>query len=121
MDLASRQASAGVILESAFTSIPAMAASLYPWLPVRLLSRYRYNNLDKIGLITSPLLIIHSREDEIIPYSQGKELYAHACQPKQFLELKGGHNDGSHVSHDIYTETLERFLQAILPASGKPD
>jgi uncharacterized protein len=117
-DLASQQASAGVILESAFTSIPALAASLYPWLPTRLLSRYHYNNLDKVERITSPLLIVHSRDDEIIPYSQGEELFERANQPKQFLELKGGHNDATHVSRDTYTETLELFLGAILPGSG---
>ena len=44
-ELASQHPSAGVILESAFTSVPDMAASIYPWLPVRLLYRYQYNNL----------------------------------------------------------------------------
>jgi fermentation-respiration switch protein FrsA (DUF1100 family) len=117
-DLASQQPSAGVILESAFTSVPDMAASLYPWLPVRLLARYRYNTLDKIERINSPLLLVHSREDEIIPYAHGEQLFAHANEPKQFLELRGGHNDGNHVSHDIYMETLQQFLEEILPLTG---
>jgi fermentation-respiration switch protein FrsA (DUF1100 family) len=117
-ELASQHPSAGVILESAFTSVPDMAASLYPWLPVRLLSRYRYNNLEKVARITSPLLLVHSRGDEIVPYAHGERLFAHANEPKQFLELHGGHNDGNHVSHDIYTETLGKFLGEILPAAA---
>ena len=117
-ELASQHPSAGVILESAFTSVPDMAASLYPWLPVRLLSRFRYNTLEKVARITSPLLLVHSRGDEIVPYAHGERLFAHANEPKQFLELHGGHNDGNHVSHDIYTETLGQFLGEILPAAA---
>ena len=114
-DLASRNPSAGVILESAFTSVPDMAASLYPWLPVRLLSRYRYNNLDKVERITSPLLVVHSREDGIIPYAHGEQLFAHANEPKRFLELRGGHNGGYHVSRERYTTSMQQFLDEILP------
>jgi hypothetical protein len=120
VDLASRVPSAGVILESAFTSVADMAATLYPWLPARFLVRYRYDSAAKIGRIMSPLLVMHSRDDEIIPFSQGEELFARANQPKRFLQLRGGHNDGNQASHDIYMETLEQFLQVILPASGKP-
>jgi len=117
-ELASQNPSAGVILESAFTSVPDMAASLYPWLPVRLLSRFQYNNLEKVARITSPLLLVHSRGDEIVPYDHGERLFAQANEPKQFLELSGGHNDGNHVSHDIYMETLQRFLDDILPLTS---
>jgi fermentation-respiration switch protein FrsA (DUF1100 family) len=114
-DLASRYCAAAVILESAFTSVPDMAARLYPWLPVRLLSRFQYNNLDKVSRITSPLLIVHSRDDEIVPYEQGERLFEQAREPKQFLELNGGHNDGFYLSHDHYAESLAEFLQWVLP------
>ena len=116
-ELASQNRSAAVILESAFTSVPDMAASIYPWLPVRLLSRYQYNNLEKVSLISSPLLVIHSRADEIVPYVHAERLFAAANEPKQFLELSGGHNDGNHVSHDVYMQTLRRFLERTLPGS----
>ena len=117
-DLASQNLSAGVILESTFTSVPDMAASLYPWLPVRWLSRYQYNNLDKVDRITSPLLVMHSRADEIIPFAHGERLFAHANEPKQFLELNGGHNDGYHVSRKVYVKAMQQFLDEILPQSG---
>ncbi|MCG6899614.1 MAG: alpha/beta hydrolase [Gammaproteobacteria bacterium] len=119
VDLASQVPSAGVILESAFTSVPDMAAHLYPWLPVGFLVRYRYDSAAKIGRISAPVLVIHSHEDEIIPYSQGEKLFTKANEPKRFLELNGGHNDGFQISHEVYRETLVQFLEVILPLTRK--
>ena len=113
-DLATRQPAAGVILESAFTSVPDIAAQLYPWLPVRWLSRYRYNTEKKLADIHSPVLIVHSRDDEIIPYSNGERLYAAANESKLFLELRGGHNDGFMVSGDSYIRGLDVFINEVL-------
>ena len=109
-DLASRQNAAGVILESAFTSVPDIAATLYPWLPVRWMSRYQYNTQKKLADIHSPVLIVHSRDDEIIPYANGERLFAAARDSKQFLELRGGHNDGFMVSGKDYVQGLDSFL-----------
>ncbi|MGB5440217.1 MAG: alpha/beta hydrolase [Gammaproteobacteria bacterium] len=109
-DLASRQDAAAVILESAFTSVPDIAATLYPWLPVRWLSRFRYDTLKKLAAIHSPLLIVHSRDDEIIPFANGERLLAAANEPKQLLKLRGGHNDGFIVSGKTYIDGLESFL-----------
>ena len=120
-DLASQNPSAGVILESTFTSVPDMAASLYPWLPVRWLTRFQYNNLEKVARITSPILVVHSREDEMIPYAHGEQLFARANEPKQFFELHGSHDDGYHVSRTIYTEMLQQFLGEILPPSSNEE
>lgn len=114
-DLASRTKPAAVILESAFTTIPDMAAALYPWLPARLLSRYRYDNRAKIGHIRSPLLIVHGRDDEIIPFSHGRQLFTLANDPKHFLALSGGHNDAQQTSRQVYMEGLQAFLARHLP------
>jgi hypothetical protein len=113
-DLASRTRPAAVILESAFTSVPDMAAGIYPWLPVRLLSRYRYDNLDKMALISAPLLLVHSRQDEIIPFAHGERLFERAREPKQFLEISGGHNDAFLTSRKAYTHGLKTFLDTHL-------
>ena len=113
-DLATRQTAAGVILESAFTSVPDVAAQLYAWLPVRWLSRYQYDTRKKLADIHSPVLIVHSRDDEIIPYSNGERLFEAANEPKQFLELRGGHNDGFMVSGKDYIQGLDTFLGNVL-------
>ncbi|MBC8466839.1 MAG: alpha/beta hydrolase, partial [Deltaproteobacteria bacterium] len=79
-----------LILESCFTSVPDIAADLYPFLPAKLLSRLNYNTKEKLQDVTCPVLIVHSRNDEIIPYKHGRALYAAAKEPKRFLELRGG-------------------------------
>ena len=113
-DLATRAEPAAVILESAFLSVPDMAARIYPWLPVRWLASYRYDNAEKVTRIKRPLLIIHSRRDEIIPFEQGERLFQLANEPKQFLELRGRHNDGFYVSRKAYIQTMSAFLESAI-------
>ncbi|MCD6388356.1 MAG: alpha/beta hydrolase, partial [Desulfobulbaceae bacterium] len=105
---------AALILESCFTSVPDIAADLYPFLPVRLLSRLDYNALEKLENVACPVLIVHSPNDEIIPYKHGRALYAAAKEPKRFLELRGGHNDGFLVTGKAYRDGLDSFLSEIL-------
>lgn len=109
---------AALVMQSAFTSVPELAAGLYPLLPARWLSRFRYDNRHLLGNVDSPVLVIHSREDEIIPYAHGERLFAVAGEPKQFLELRGGHNDGIFVSGALYTNGLRDFLERHLPAQS---
>ena len=113
-DLATRQNPAALILESAFTSVPDVATTLYPWLPVRWLSRYQYDTVKKLANIHHPVLIVHSRDDEIIEFTNGERLFAAANEPKQFLELRGGHNDGFMVSGTGYIQGLEVLLGKVL-------
>jgi fermentation-respiration switch protein FrsA (DUF1100 family) len=109
-ELASHTRPAALILESAFTSVPNMAARLYPWLPVRWLSRYRYDTRRALEATSSPVLIIHSREDDIIPYAEGEQLFAHAREPKRFLKILGGHGNGFLISRDAYERGIDDFL-----------
>ena len=111
-ETALRKGPACLILESTFMSVPAIARKYYPWLPVGLISKYRYATLDKIGLIRCPKLIVHSKEDEIIPFEHGRKIYEKAVPLKEFLEIKGGHNEGFMLSGDAYREGLRRFLEA---------
>ena len=109
-ETALRKGPACLILESTFMSVPAIAKKYYPWLPVGLIAKYRYATVDKIGALRCPKLIVHSREDEIIPFEHGRQLYEKALPPKEFLEIKGGHNEGFMLSGDIYRLGLRRFL-----------
>ena len=92
-----------------------MAAKLYPYLPVRLLSRLHYSTITEIGSVSSPVLVVHSRDDEIIPFSHGERIYAAAGEPRVFLEIRGGHNEGFMLSGRHYIEGLESFLQKYQP------
>lgn len=108
--LANQHLPKALILESSFTSVPDLAAQIYPFLPVRWLAKIRYNTQAHLKSVTCPALIIHSRDDEIIPFAHGRKLFASINAPKQFLELNGGHNDGFLVSGQTYIEGLDRFL-----------
>jgi uncharacterized protein len=108
--LAAREKPRALVLSSTFTSVPDLAAEIYPFLPVRLLSRYEYNTLDALARVNAPMLVAHSKSDDIIPYSHGERLFAAAREPKSFLELSGGHNDGFIFTRPEWVKALGAFL-----------
>jgi fermentation-respiration switch protein FrsA (DUF1100 family) len=108
--LAARVSPRALVLASTFTSLPDLGAEIYPFLPVRLLSRYRYDTRSCIRGVRVPVMVIHSRSDEIVPFHHGEALYAAANEPKSFLEIGGGHNDSSVVERPEWREALGRFL-----------
>lgn len=112
--LAAREQPAAVILESAFTSAPDLGAELMPWLPIRWLLHFEYDTLAAVREIRVPLLVIHSRNDEIVPFRHGREIYAAATPPKAFAEIEGAHNDGFLRSRPQYERALREFLAARL-------
>lgn len=112
--LATEQTPKALIIESGFTSVPDLAAEVYPIFPARKLARFRYSTETFLTSVSCPTLIIHSRDDEIVPFAHGRRLYAVASEPKQFLEIRGGHNDGFVVSGDDYANGLDAFLKAHL-------
>jgi fermentation-respiration switch protein FrsA (DUF1100 family) len=81
-ELASKNKFAGVILESPFTSIADAAKIYYPYLPVNLLLKDRYDSKNKIKKINSPILIMHGKKDNIVPQKMGLELFENANNPK---------------------------------------
>ena len=111
--LAARYQPCAVIIESAFTSVPDMAAQRYPWLPVRLLSTLRFDTVEAAARIQAPVLVVHSEEDDIIPFAHGQKIYAATSEPKAFLRLRGGHNDGFMLDRDNYVAGLQAFLDGL--------
>lgn len=103
----------GLVLESTFTSFDDIGAHYYPWLPVRLFSRFDYNTLGAIKRVVCPVLIIHSPDDEIIPYEFGQKIFAAANDPKQFAGLKGTHNEGFYENADLYKQIWQNWLQQL--------
>ncbi|MDJ0807495.1 MAG: alpha/beta hydrolase [Gammaproteobacteria bacterium] len=102
----------GLILESTFTSVPDMAAALYPWLPVRSLTKAHYDTRSRLASIEIPVLVIHSPDDEIIPYDHGRTLFELAGEPKRFLQLQGDHNYGFMKSLEAYRAGWDEFIEA---------
>jgi fermentation-respiration switch protein FrsA (DUF1100 family) len=116
---AARETPGVLILESAFTSVPDMAAHLYPIFPVRLLSRFQFNTKKSLQSVNCPVLIIHSPDDDIIPYENGLQLYESARLPKQILEIRGDHNEGFLLSGKTYTDGLRKFINSSLTGLQK--
>jgi fermentation-respiration switch protein FrsA (DUF1100 family) len=104
-----------LILASTFTSISDLGAEVYPLLPVRLISRIHYDNRANLQAARVPVLIAHSPGDELIPYAHGRRLFDAAREPKQFLELAGGHNDGFIFMREPWVQALGRFLDQHAP------
>jgi fermentation-respiration switch protein FrsA (DUF1100 family) len=109
-ELAMRKTAGALIIESGFTSIPDLGRKYYPYMPVSLITRFHYATIDKVSSLALPKLFIHSPEDEIIPYEQGRRLYEAAGGPKEFLTLRGDHNEGFLQSGEMYINGLKQFI-----------
>jgi fermentation-respiration switch protein FrsA (DUF1100 family) len=110
IELATHRLPKAVIAESCFPSIADVGARLYPWLPVRLLSRIHYDSMPRVAALGCPKLFIHSRDDEILPFRLADRLYNAAAKPKQLLEIQGDHNSGFLISGTTYVDGLIEFL-----------
>ena len=119
--LAAHHQPGALVLESALTSVPELAARIYPYLPVRWISRFRYATADYVARADCPLLVIHSSDDELVPIAHGRAVFARAPGPKRFLETAGGHNTGFAGNAAIYHEGWEALLTEHLPLRAPDD
>lgn len=110
IDLASREKVKAIITEEAFPSIKDMAKIAYPFLP-HFIFRSRFNSLSKIKEITCDKLIIHSVDDEIVPFYLGEKLYKEASPPKKFLKIRGSHNTAFLEEKEKFSEGIKLFLK----------
>jgi fermentation-respiration switch protein FrsA (DUF1100 family) len=111
VDLTSNVDEAAVILEGAPASLVAIGARRYPYFPIRLIIRNPFESIRKIGRIGSPVLFLHSREDAVIPFEEGRRLFDAAPSPKQFVEVSGGHVYASEKDPRFFP-AIRSFLQA---------
>jgi len=109
-ELASRVQPRALLLVAAFTSAIDLGSEIYPWLPVRLISRYRYDTLQYLRRYRGPVLIAHSRDDEIVPYAHGERLHAAASGEKTLLEMRGGHNEAFLFGRPEWTRAAAEFM-----------
>lgn len=108
---------AGLVLQSTFTSIPDVGAELFPFLPVKLLATIHYNTRERLPEIHRPVVVMHSRADETIPFAHGESNFAAAGGPKAFVELDGGHNDALLADRGRYIAGAEKILEMLLNPS----
>jgi fermentation-respiration switch protein FrsA (DUF1100 family) len=112
VDLAARVPARGLMVEGALLSTADLGATLYPFLPVRTLVRNRFASVEKIGRVDMPKLFIHAREDEQIPFAQGRRLYELAREPKVMVEVHGGHTTAYKRDPGFYAG-MARFLASL--------
>lgn len=112
IDLASQHKLKGLIIDSTMTNAKDMVKVIYPFLPYWIFAT-RWDSLNKIKSLTVPKLIIHSINDEIVPYKLGRKLYENASEPKEFFQIHGGHNSGFFESEAILKEKIADFLQRL--------
>ncbi len=111
-ELALRRELGSIIMESSFTSVPDMAKTVAPFIP-GFVYKSRFDSLSKIKNIGYPKLILHSTDDEVVPFEHGRRLFDNAEEPKEFIEMKGGHNDTFLVSGDLFVSAIDSFIERL--------
>ncbi len=103
-----------LVLEGAFTSVADLAAEEYPYLPVRWLLRHPFASHSRIGRAGSPVLLLHARDDEVVPFAHAERLHEAAMGLRQLVPLSGGHVYPNLVREDDYLHALHGFLGSAL-------
>jgi fermentation-respiration switch protein FrsA (DUF1100 family) len=116
LELAVSAPAAALVLEAPFTSVPDMARTTI-FLPLAPFVRTRYDNLAKVAHLRMPLLVLHGEQDEVVPFAQGRRLFAAAPEPKRFHAIPGaGHNDAYVTGKNAYWRVIVEFLDGVADA-----
>lgn len=113
--LAAEERPGAVILESTFCTLPEIITGLYTWLPAWIFGRNKFDNLSIIEKVTSPILIIHGKDDTVIPFEHGQRLFEAAPEPKAFLRISGEHHEAFWKDADTYNRGMLNFIHEHLP------
>jgi fermentation-respiration switch protein FrsA (DUF1100 family) len=117
--LAQKSRARSLIVESAFTSYVDIGRKFYPYMPVRHFARFSYNTIEYIRNVRMPVMIIHSRNDEVVPFEFALELYETANDPKEFVEIWGSHNDGFLICSETYNKAWKKWLSFLAEGAGR--
>ncbi len=115
VELACRRPVGALVVEDTFTSLADVGASVYPWLPVRWITRAKYASIDKLAGLKTPLLVIHSPDDELVPLGHGERIFAAYPGPKTFLKTGGAHGAGGFLENPAWMEQVRKFLAEHVP------
>ena len=109
-ELATRETVGGLVLQSTFTSLPDAGADIFPWLPVRWLSRLRYDTRAKLSALAVPVLVLHSRADRLVSFHHAERNFATLRGPRLLRETRGDHNDSIRTDLANTKAALVEFL-----------
>lgn len=110
IDLAAQRNVGALVIDSSFSSAADMARVIFPFVP-SFLVRTKMDSMTKIKAVHVPKLFFHSRGDETVPFALGQKLYQAAVSPKEFVEIRGTHNDGYLTSQTIFIDSTKNFLK----------
>lgn len=106
---------AGLVVQSTFTHLRAMARAFFPQIPLHWIARNQFRSIDKVGKLTMPKLFIHGAEDGTAPVALGRELYERAAEPKEWYVVPhAGHNDIHRHGGFQYYWRLVKFRKRCL-------
>lgn len=107
----------GLILESTFSSAKDVANAVFPVLSRLIFLRYDFDTAAHVRRVACPVLVLHSPDDEIIPFRLGEKVFQAANEPKSFVKMRGDHNSGILMSQPDYERALGAFVS--LASKGK--
>ena len=114
VDLAARKPAAGLILESPFPSIEAVAKFYYGGLPLHWLLGAEFRLIDRLPQVSLPKLIMHGDQDDIIPPEMGRQVFEAAKPPKSFHLISGAdHNNTFQVGGAPYFQLIVDFVNRV--------
>lgn len=113
VQLASQVPARGLIVESSLSSARDFARVVFPLLSRLIVLRYDFNSVAKLPQVQAPVLVLHSPEDEVMPFHLGERVFAAAPEPKLFVRLRGDHNNGFYLSQPEYEQALAEWLRAL--------
>jgi len=119
VELARRHPPAALIIQSGFSSAVDVARRAYPYFPVNLLMKDRFESAKKMPEVKCPVLCIHGDKDTIVPMRLGRALFDAASEPKEWFEVPGAdHNDLPWIDTEAYKARIDAFIRKHLEASG---
>ena len=101
----------GLILESTMSSAKEFAREVFRILSRLVVIRYDFNTAQHVQGVNYPVLVLHSPDDEIMPFHLGWKVYELANQPKHFVHMRGDHNNGFLQSQPEYQQQLDHWLK----------
>ena len=108
-----------LVMESSFTSAVDMAAKMFPFMPAKLICKYKYDAASIMSRIKCPVIVAHSVDDETVPFFHGMRLFERAHEPKKFIEMKGLHNFTGIDVDSNFQKVLKEFVDEKMPVESE--